>query len=78
MSLIQIKTDITDYFTQTIMYKKIEQYGDRIFIISLLTMVMVVALAFKKPAGDKTQEDRNYSSVEDKTSQAGFSKQSNL
>jgi hypothetical protein len=76
--LIQIRTGISDNFTLMNMYKKIEQYGDRIFIISLLTMVMVVALSFKKPAGNKIQEDRSYSSVEDKPAQTGFTKQSNL
>jgi hypothetical protein len=60
------------------MYKKIEQYGDRIFIISLLTMVMIVALAFKKPSVDKGQENRSYSNVEYQTPQVGISKQSNL
>lgn len=60
------------------MYKKIEQYGDRIFIISLLTMVMVVALVFKKPVGSKVQEDRSFSSVEYNSSQSGVAKSSKL
>jgi len=60
------------------MYKKIEQYGDRIFIISLLTMVMIVALAFKKPVVDKGQENRSYSNAEYQTPQVGISKRSNL
>jgi hypothetical protein len=58
-------------------YKKMEQYRDRIFIISLLTMVMVVALAFKKP-NTKMQGDSSYSSVEYKSSKPEVSKQSNI
>lgn len=60
------------------MYKKIERYQDRIFIISLLTMVMVVALVFKKPVNNKVQEDRSFSSVEYNSSESGVSKSSKL
>ncbi|MCF0055812.1 hypothetical protein [Dyadobacter sp. CY356] len=60
------------------MYKKIEQYQDRIFIISLLTMVMIVALVFKKPVTSKLQEDRSFSSVEYNNSESGISKSSKL
>ncbi|MEO6686928.1 MAG: hypothetical protein ABIN24_13235 [Dyadobacter sp.] len=60
------------------MYNKIEQNRDKIFIISLLTMVMIVALVFKKPVNNKVQEDRSFSSVEYNTSQSGISKNSNL
>ena len=45
-------------------YKTVEQHGDRIFIISMLTLVMVVAFAFKKPNSRKIGDDRNYSNVE--------------
>lgn len=60
------------------MYKKIERYQDRIFIISLLTMVMIVALVFKKPVNNKVQDDRSFSSVEYNSSQSGIAKSSKL
>ncbi len=60
------------------MAKKIEQYTDSIFIVSLLTMVMLVAILFKRPVNQKVQEGRSFSSVEYNSSQSGISKSSKL
>jgi hypothetical protein len=37
------------------MYKTIEKHADRLFIISMLTLVMIVAFAFKKPNNHKIE-----------------------
>lgn len=37
------------------MYKTIEKHADRLFIISMLTLVMIVAFAFKKPNNQKIE-----------------------
>jgi len=41
-----------------------EKHGDRIFIGSMLTLVMIVAFAFKKPDQRKIQNDKNFTSIE--------------
>jgi len=46
------------------LYSKLEKHGDRLFIVSMLTLVMIVAFAFKKPANNKLAEARSSSNVE--------------
>lgn len=46
------------------MYKTIERHGDKLFIISMLTLVMIVAFAFKKPNNYKVENGAGYSNVD--------------
>jgi len=61
---IKLKSYIMKKTVFSDLYKYIEKHGDRIFILSMLTLVMVVAFAFKKPNQRKVGDDRNFSSVE--------------
>ncbi|MCF2444131.1 hypothetical protein L0657_09195 [Dyadobacter sp. CY345] len=52
------KSVFNDIYTYT------KKNGDRVFMISMLTVVMIVVLAFKKPEQRNSGEDRNFSNVE--------------
>ncbi|SEJ00021.1 hypothetical protein SAMN04487995_2963 [Dyadobacter koreensis] len=61
---IKLKSEVMKKTVFNDLYNYIEKHGDRIFIISMLTLVMVVAFAFKKPNPRKIGDDRNFSNVE--------------
>lgn len=63
---LMMKSVFNDIYTYT------KKNGDSVFMISMLTVVMIVVFAFKKPNQRNMGEERNFSNVELKKDKMNF------